>query len=308
MKKLLITLLFAVLVSNQVWAEQTQAEIDEKLASVGFGKVFALEPKEQLTKMFENYVKYGNKHNLNKIKSLYDVKYVNADGFDYEAYFKLVGQTWDMYPDMSYTTEIKSITVDGDYATVQTKETAKANAKEPSEYLEDNGSLESCSEIVYYLKKTGNKWVIVSDSAISEKTFIKFGDAKEIAFDVVAPGMIGAGEEYSVIFASDVPRDKILLGSITNEKITYPSERPKDVFRKLKDDGLLERVVRANTEGYNEQAVVSVGVTKTEVSDEQDIKLSVSGVAFLMTRVNVVQPKSFDLSKHADEKEPESSL
>lgn len=308
MKKLIITLLLAVLVSNQVMAEQTQAEIDEKLASVGFGKIFALEPKEQLTKLFENYVKYGNKHNLNKIKSLYDVKYVNADGFDYDTYFKLVEQTWDMYPDMIYTSEIKNISVEGDYATVQTKETAKANAKEPSEYLEDKGALESCSEIVYYLKKTGNKWVIVSDSAISEKTFLKFGDAKDIAFDVVAPGMIGAGQEYSVIFAADMPKDKILLGSITNEKITYPNERPKEVFRKLKDDGMLERVVRANNDGYNEQAVVSVGVTKTEVSDEQDIKLSVSGVAFLMTRVNVVQSKNFDLSKQADEKKPESNL
>jgi len=308
MKKLIITFLFAVLISNQVMAEQTQAEINEKIASVGFGKIFALEPKEQLAKLFENYIKYGNKHNLSKIKSLYDEKYVNADGFDYNTYFELVKQTWDMYPDMTYSAQITNITVEGDYATVQTKETAKGNAKAPSEYLDDKGALDSSSEIVYSLKKTGNKWVIVSDSAIAEKTFLKYGDAKDVAFDVVAPAMIGAGQEYSVIFAADMPKDKILLGSITNEKITYPSERPKEVFRKLKDDGMLERVVRANTDGYNEQAVVSVGITKTEVSDEQDIKLSVSGVAFLMTRVNVVQSKNFDLSKQADEKETESSL
>lgn len=308
MKKLIITILFAILVSNQVLAEQSQAEIDEKLASVGFGKLFALEPKEQITKLFENYIKYGNKHNINKIKSLYDEKYVNADGFDYETYFKLVAQTWETYPDMTYTAEIKNITVNGDYATVQASETAKGNAKETSEYLDSHGNLDSTSEIVYYLKKNGNKWAIVSDSAISEKTFIKFGDAKDIAFDVVAPGMIGAGQEYSVVFAADMPRDKMLLGSITNEKITYPSERPKEVFRKLKADGLLERVVRANSDGYNEQAVVSVGITKTEVSGEQDIKLSVSGVAFLMTRVNVVQNKKFDLSEPTDEKEAKSAI
>ncbi len=308
MKKLVITILFAILVSNQVLAEQSQAEIDEKLASVGFGKLFALEPKEQITKLFENYIKYGNKHNIKKIKSLYDEKYVNSDGFDYETYFKLVEQTWDTYPDMTYSAEIKNITVNGDYATVQTSETAKGNAKDASEYLDSCGNLDSTSEIVYYLKKNGNKWAIVSDSAISEKTFIKFGDAKDIAFDVVAPGMIGAGQEYSVIFAADMPRDKMLLGSITNEKITYPSERPKEVFRKLKSDGMLERVVRANSDGYNEQAVVSVGITKTEVSDEQDIKLSVSGVAFLMTRVNVVQNKKFELSEPTDEKETKPAI
>ena len=137
---------------------------------------------------------------------------------------------------------------------------------------------------------------------------MKFGDAKNVAFDVVAPGMIPAGEEYTIIFAADMPKDKILLGSITNEKITYPSERPKEVFRKLRDDGMLERVVRSNTDGYNEQAVVSVGVTKTEVLEEQDIKLSVSGVAFLMTRVNVVKSKNFDLSMPSDGQNSESNL
>ncbi len=308
MKKIFITLLLAVIFSNQVLAEQTQAEINEKIAAVWFAKVFALEPKEQLTKLFADYAKYGNKHNLKKVQSFYDEKYVNSDGFDYKTYFELVKQTWDMYPDMTYTTEIQNISVNGDYAVVQTKETAVGNAKEPSEYLDDKGSLESSSEIVYYLKKKGNKWVIISDSAISEKTFLKFGDAKNVAFDVVAPGMIPAGEEYTIIFAADMPKDKILLGSITNEKITYPSERPKEVFRKLRDDGMLERVVRSNTDGYNEQAVVSVGVTKTEVLEEQDIKLSVSGVAFLMTRVNVVKSKNFDLSVPSDGQNSESNL
>ena len=113
--------------------------------------------------------------------------------------------------------------------------------------------------------------------------------------------MTPAGEEYSITFAVEAPKDKLLLGSITNEKITFPSERPKEVFRKIKTDGMLERIVRANNEGFNEQAVVSVGITKTEVNDEKSLKVSVSGVAFLMTRVNVVQVKFNNLEKNLDE-------
>lgn len=301
MKKIIFALALSIMCSNQVFAMHSDVEINEKLALIGFGKIFAQDPQEQLTKLFENYVKCGNNHNLKKIKTFYDEKYVNADGFDYNTYFELVGQTWNLYPDMKYSSEIKSIMVNGNYATVHTKEAAIGNAKETSTYLEDKGLLENTSEVVYYLKKYGNQWKIISDSAISEKTFLKYGDAKNVSFDVVAPGMTAAGEEYSVLFAADIPKDKILLGSITNEKITYPNERQKEIFRRLKEDGMLERVVRANNEGYNEQAVVSVGITTTEVTENKELKLDVTGVAFLMTRVNVVQTKKFNLRNLKDE-------
>lgn len=305
MKKTVVFLALALMCSNQAFALQSEADLNEKLASIGFGKWYSADPKTQISKLFENYTKYSNRHNLKKVRSFYDEKYVNSDGFDLETYFELVSQTWDMYPDMEYESEVKNIVINGDYATVQTLERAKGNAKEPSEYLEDKGSISSSSEIIYYLKKAGNRWVILSDSALSEKTFLKYGDAKNVAFDVIAPGVAVAGTDYSVLFAADVPKDKILLGSITNEKITYPTERPKEVFRKLKEDGMLERFVTANTDGFNEQAVVAVGITKAEINEEMDMKLSVSGVAFLMTRVNVVQPKKINLNVNENEKSSE---
>jgi len=296
MKRLLLAVIFSSLVCSPVLANaQLDADINEKLSSIGFGKLFAFDPQEQIKNLFKDYENSGNNHKLNQLKNFYSEKYVNGDGFSYASYFDLVKQTWEMYPDIEYSFEVKNIIVNGDYATVQVYETAKGTAKEPSEYLEDKGQLESTGEYIYYLKKFGNRWKIISDTTISEKTFLKYGEAKDIAFDVVAPGMIGAGEEYSVTFAVEAPKDKLLLGSITNEKITYPNERPKEVFRKIKESGMLERIVKANDEGYNEQAVVSVGITKTEVTEEKTLSVKVSGVAFLMTRVNVVQVKQKNL-------------
>lgn len=295
MKKILLALTLTILLSNQVMAEASEAELNEKLSSIGFGKIFSREPKEQITSMFEKYQKHANNHNLTKVRSYYSDKYANADGFDVDTYFSLIKQTWEMYPDMKYTTTIKSIDVNGDYATVQTGETSWGTAKEPSEYLQDNGSLESCSEVIYFLEKIGNNWKIVSDTAVSEKTYLKYGDAKDIAMDIVSPKIAVAGSDYSVMLEAEMPSNMMILGSITNEKITYPTEKPKEVFRKLKEDGILERIVQANTEGYNENAVISLGVTKAEISEDQDIRLNVSGVAFLMSRVNVVQKKKFDL-------------
>ena len=304
MKKfLLIFLLIGIFEVGAFASESYDVDIDEKLSSIGFGKIFSFDPKEQITNLFEDYQKCGNNHKINQLKNFYYEKYVNSDGFSYDSYFKLVEQTWEMYPDIKYSFDIKNIDVNGEYATVQVKETAKGIAKDSSEYLDDKGRLDSVAEYIYYLKKFGNRWKIISDSAVYEKTFLKYGEAKDIAFDVVAPGMIAAGEEYSVTFAVDAPKDKIMLGSITNEKITYPSERPKEVFRKIKENGMLERIVKSNTQGYNEQAVVSVGITKTEIGDDKNLKLSVSGVAFLMTRVNVVQVKQNNLGGSLDVEE-----
>lgn len=302
MKKLLLAIIFSSLTISPCFADEIlDLEINEKLSSIGFGKLFAFDPQEQIKNLFADYEKCGNKHNLNKLKNFYYEKYVNADGFSYQSYFDLVKQTWEMYPDITYSFDVKNIVVNGDYATVQIYEKATGTAKNSSEYLNDKGQLESTGEYIYYLKKFGNQWKIISDTTVAEKTFLKYGDAKDIAFDVVAPGMTPAGEEYSITFAVEAPKDKLLLGSITNEKITFPSERPKEVFRKIKTDGMLERIVRANNEGFNEQAVVSVGITKTEVNDEKSLKVSVSGVAFLMTRVNVVQVKFNNLEKNLDE-------
>ena len=292
MKKLATILILSLIFANQSFALQTEDEINEKIASVGFGKMFAVEPDVQIKKFFNDYEKTGNKHNIKKVRTFYDEKYVNDDGFDSSTYFDMVERTWESYPDLKYSYEIKKINVSGDYANVQTHETAKGQTKDASEYLSDKGLLESEAEVIYYLKKNGNRWVIISEETISEKTYLKYGEAKDIAFDIIAPYRTVAGQDYSVLFAADMPKSKIMLGSITNEKITYPAERAKEVFRKLGEDGILERFVTANSDGYNEQAVVSVGITSPEIDkEEMDLKLNVSGVAFLISRVNVVKPR-----------------
>lgn len=305
MKKIILIMILSIVCSNKVFAEVNSIEVQEKLATIGFGKLFAVEPKEQIAKVLKNFEKYSNKHNIKKIKTFYDDKYVNADGFDYKTYFKLVESAWESYPDIEYENEIKNIVLNGDFAIVQVSEKVKGNAKDESEYLGDKGLLESTAEVLYYMKKSGNTWVITSDESIVEKTFLRYGEAKNVSFDIIAPSTVVAGEEYPILFATDLSKSNIVLGSITNEKITFPAERQKEVFRKLKDDGVLERFVRANKDGYNEQAVVSVGITKAEISDTMDMKLSVSGVAFLMSRVNVVTPKKFDVSGIANGKASE---
>lgn len=275
---------------------QYSDELNEKLSSIGFGRMFSLTPKEQLEKVFSDYVKYANRHNVKRLRLIYDDKYVNADGFDVEAYFKMIEQTWEIYPDLKYDIAIRDMKINGSYAIVQTQEKALGTSNKPSEYLKDSGMLESSSEVIYYLKKAGGSWVITSDNPISERTALKYGDAKNIAFNLISPNVVTQGDEYTVLLEAGSVKNTIFLGSITNENIEYPPKRPAEVFRKIQEDGLLERVLKANTDGYNEHAVASVGLTKAAISEDKDITLNVSGVAFLINRVNVVERKKVNFS------------
>ena len=114
-------------------------------------------------------------------------KFVNNDGFDKKLYFKLIKDTWETYPEIQYDTLIRDIQIDGDYASVQTYETALAVTHEQSEKVDAYGELRSNANSIYYLKKSGKKWQIVSEQVLSEKSQLKYGDARFIKMDLNAP-------------------------------------------------------------------------------------------------------------------------
>ena len=68
--------------------------------------------------------------------------------------------------------------------------------------------------------------------------------------------------------------------------IKYPQEKPEDVFRKMPQDNILERMFLANKDGKNEYNIASVGMTKSRIYGGQ-VQLYLAGIAFIMTRVNI---------------------
>lgn len=74
--------------------------------------------------------------------------------------------------------------------------------------------------------------------------------------------------------------------------MVFPPENTKEVFRKIAD-GTLERVFKANDNNVNESVVASVGLTHAENYDESKIRVYLSGLAFIMTRVNVIPENKY---------------
>ncbi len=236
---------------------------------------------------------YSNKFNFEGLSSLYTGDFVNADGFNKDVYFKLIRDTWETYPDISYSTRIKNIDFSGNYATVEVDETAVATTKDEVGDLIAIGELYSTADSIYYLEKIGSKWFISSEKVLRETSSLKYGDTRYMNIELSSPTQIKAGEYYTASLKVDAPEDSVVVASINKEEITYPQKRSDEVFRKMPDDKILERMFISNKNNINEYTVAAVGVTKSEIYDKTKVRVYMGGLAFIMTRVNVVPPNNF---------------
>lgn len=290
MKKflLIITLLFAFCININF-----PAFADDKFdfSNIGFHKKSDIEPAVQIKQIFDNYQKYCNTQQLDKFLNLHDSSYRSADGYNIDSLKELAKESWKEYPDVKYSIKVLSIDVNLDNATVITKERLSGTTNTTVEFVKGNGYIDSESTAIYYLKRFSNEWKITSDFVISEKTSMRYGVAKYIPMNLDAPALVSPNEEYTAILKLNVPSSYLALISIANEPITYPLQKSTEVFRSLKASGIQERILRSNNNQKNENAVASIGIAKPDIK-ENDINVNIIGIAFLSSRVNVLNHKT----------------
>lgn len=250
-------------------------------------------PCVEVRKTLYAHLKYANSYNIEGLKSLYAANYANPDGLSKDIYFDLIKKTWESYPDIKYEIEIKNIEIDSNIAIAQVIETAIATTSSKSGILNENGLLESVSNTVYYLEKINDEWLITSDHIIYEKTFLRYGSAKTLKVDLTAPCQIPSNTQYTSTLEIQAPKDSFIIASIGRENITYPQAIAEEIFRKLPEDGILERVFKSNDKNINEYAVASFGITKAEIKKGTEVKIYVTGLGFIMSRINVIPKNDF---------------
>lgn len=248
---------------------------------------------DEIRKALYKHLRYANNYDLDGLKSLYSHNYVTSDGLNSDIYFELVKKTWDSYPDIKYRITIQNISVGQNTAFAEVREDAIATTDSKSGIINEKGLLESSSNCVYYFEKINNEWLITSDHIVSEKTALRYGSAKGMKIALNAPCQIPADSEYTVGLNMETPKDSLIIASVGQEKITYPQIAAEEVFRKLPDYGVLERVFKSNNKSLNEYAVASFGVTKAEIKNGTEIKIYVTGLGFIMSRVNVIPKNDF---------------
>ena len=248
--------------------------------------------RNDIKEVFSKQDKFTNDHNIEGLSELYAENFVNNDGFGKKVYFDLIKKTWETYPSIIYETEIKEIKFNGDYATVLAYEKASATTLEQTENIQAYGELRSNASTIYHLKRIGDKWIIVSEQVLEEKSQLKYGDARFIKMELFAPSIISANSEYTAFLDLELADNENAVATIAHQEIIHPLEDTDQAFRHLTEENELERVFVANNKNINEYATASIGIAKTERVNNS-VQVYLSGVAFLMTRVNVIPENKY---------------
>ena len=280
----------------------TSSSFAWEMPSVFNLQVFKNNEAREVKKLLESQVKYANKTDFNKFISTYDKKYVNADGFNLDSYANLVKETWGTFDKIEYDIDIKNVAVCDGKAIAELTETSYAEIP-VNENL--NGELKSIANSVYYLQKTNDGWKVVSDSVLDETTTMLYGEAKNLDIKLTVPKQILADTEYTASLEFTPPAETIAIASITSEKVEYPQKQVKEVFRKMPEDNILERIFRANTDNVNEYIIASIGLTKADIQD-MNIKLSLTGFGYTIKRVNII-PQNKYITIKEETKDAEST-
>ena len=261
---------------------------------------FQRSPENQIKSFYKNYIKYSEKNNVEKLKSLYSDIFVNNDGFDKQTIFKMMEQSSDAYKDITYNTSIENIYTEDNYAVVDVHEFAMGSTTKKNYETDDYGLITSDMYYTDYLRKEGNKWKIISTNIKSEKVALKYGEAKSMPVDITAPKTVPAGCEYAVIVSLESPEGVVVIGSIVNDQIVFPYVQKKDVYKSVKSD-ILERIVRSNTNKNNEYVSATIGITRASI-EPPNLMFKMTGIAFIMSRVNVVENKKANIQEVLNEK------
>ena len=108
-----------------------------------------------------------------------------------------------------------------------------------------------------------------------------------------SPKIVGAGQDYTSTLKVELPKNIIAIASINREKIVNPPEKPEESFKRLSENNSLARIFTANTDNINEYNVAAIGMTTATGGDDGKIHIYMNGLAFIMTRVNVVPKNNF---------------
>lgn len=242
--------------------------------------------KYSIVKFFQEHVYYANENDLSNFLKLYAPTYISNDGFNMDSTRELFTDLWKQYNGIKYKNKVNSVAFYGNNAVVNVSEVASANISNDSK----KGSLRSYVDVIYYLERKGNSWVITGENVITEEISIIWGDARSVAMYLEAPQLVGSGDEYSAKLFIAPPNGIYAVGSISNEIVSYPQRPQKDVFKRFAQDYTLERIMMANSKDTNEYVVASIGYSRPSMSSSNH-NVNLSGYACLIKRVNVV-PKN----------------
>jgi hypothetical protein len=250
----------------------------------------------------------SNDHDIDGVVRHFSPGFISGDNLSLRDMRRLIEETWELYPDITYSLKPIELRVNGNWATIETVDKAEATVstespkkaalsgdegmEEPMLFPNEQGQLTTHSRGMLYLHKVGKSWEITSDRSLYETAAILYGEAKNLPLNLSAPDQVFAGETYTARIDADIPNGGVAIASITRHAIQYPPISGEDKFRSVTPNkSRLERVFDANELSKNELITAVIGLTEVGQDDNNRPTVAFKGMATLTKRVNV-SPKS----------------
>ena len=257
--------------------------------------------EKEIKKLLSDLNKYANRHEVDKILSLYDKNFISHDGFTLETYGKVLDDAFKYYKNIRTKSEIKHIFMKKDEAFVTLLDKSKATVYDDNDKflsfkiktLKTAFYENECSYMLR-LKKTREGWKIVSDHIIFETCMIRNLRAKDIPMLLTTPQTVEPGQEYTVKLDMDLGKNMGAMVDLSREVITWPSTLFEEKYKVFPKTKTLERVIRANETGYNENIAAYINIGEySYLKKYNKYKIDTTGYAIISQRVNVKSDKRF---------------
>jgi ketosteroid isomerase-like protein len=251
----------------------------------------------QLTQLVNQLLAASNRHDMEGVLKYYSPRFISGDNLSLDDISHLIKETWEMYPDIRYTSSVVAMRGNNGWATIETMDSATATAKADAGSANTAGRLKSESRGILYLRRMrDDHWEIVSDYTLSEQASILYGDAAKYPMSLSAPDQMFSGEPFSAQLKVDMPANIYAIATIAQTPLVYPQLKPEEKFRSLSEEkNILERVFEANSDHRNEIITATIGLTQLGQDELSRPSIQLKGIATLVKRVNVVpQAKPYE--------------
>lgn len=254
----------------------------------------AIQDSSTVQEVLRDLMAASNRHDIEGVLKHYSPNFSSGDSLNLKDIRSLVQDTWKMFPDIHYDSQILEIRVSGNWATVESLDTATATAKVDPVVSTKPGAMKSRSRGMLYLHRVGKIWEILSDATLYEKAIIVYGPFDNVDIDVEAPEQVFAGDIYTAKVQVGVPAGNIAFANLSQEPLTYPQHTSKDKFRTLSPDKSdLERIFKANTSSNNEVVTATIGFTEIGQDNQERPTINLRGIMTIVKRVNVIPKSTF---------------
>lgn len=195
MKKLFTTLLFSLVMA--AGASELRAES-------------ANTAPEELTEAIFEIEDAANDRDLDKILDRYSDDFTNTDGLTVDSLAKGLEQIWNKFPELKYTTEIKSWSEEDGLLVAETVTIIEGVQQDRGRVTNLNSTIRS--------RQYFDDSKIVNQVILGEQSRLTSGNNPP-QVEIVAPETVKTGEKYNFDLIVDRPlEDKVLLGAIKEEK------------------------------------------------------------------------------------------